>query len=64
MKRKRFQTDPATQTFDFRAEVKQFFHRGVAQARLRSCTELTQSPFIMSEQAPLTLGAIPQDGQK
>jgi hypothetical protein len=60
MKRERFQTEPATQALDFRAQFKQLLHRGVAQARTRSCAKLAQSPFIMGEYAPSSLGAILQ----
>jgi hypothetical protein len=49
MNSERFQTEPATHTLDLRAEFKQFFYKGFALARTRSCAKMTQGPFVMGE---------------
>jgi len=64
MKRERLNIEPAAHTLDLRAELKQFFYRGLPRARTRAGAKSAQRPIVMSKKAPLTLGALMQGSQK
>jgi hypothetical protein len=66
MERERLQPKPATQTHDFRAQIKKLLHStiGVEHTSTQLRAEFPQRQFIVGEQAPPASGAFLQRRQK